>query len=74
MSEPKEAEKKALQTIKGVEAMMYQRNQAYAFIATQGLARKFLAFIKEKQCEQISDKELKVILKIYTPKKKDTKK
>lgn len=70
MSEPKEAEKKVLQTVKGVEAIMYQRNQAYAFIVVRGMAHDFLSFIKEKQCEQISDEELKAILKIHTPKKK----
>lgn len=62
------------QAILKVEALMYQRNQAYAFIAIQGLARDFLTFIEEKQCVQTTDAELRMLLKIYTPKKKNTKK
>lgn len=57
-----------------VEALIYQRNQAYAFIAMQGLASDFLTFIEEKQCEQTTDAELKMLLELYNPKKKHTKK
>lgn len=60
----------ALHAINGVEALMYQRNQAYAFITLQGPALDFLTFIENKQCERTTDEELKVLIKRHTPKRK----
>lgn len=65
MSAEKKTTGNALYTIKGVEALMYQRNQAYAFIVIQGLSSDFLKFIKEKQYEQTTDEELKNLLIKY---------
>lgn len=62
----KKVEKKsidnALLAICSVEALMYERNQAYAFIAIQGLSNEFLQFIQEKQCAQVSNEKLKEIV------------
>lgn len=74
MNEKKDTVSQAMQTINRFEALIYQRNQAYAFIAMQGLALDFLKFIENKQCERTTDEELKALIKIYTPKKKHTKK
>ena len=74
MNEKKDAVNQAMQTINKVETLIYQRNQAYAFITMRGLAVDFLTFIENKQCERTTDEELKALIKIYTPKKKHTKK
>lgn len=74
MNDKKEAMNNALHTINSIEALIYQRNQAYAFITMQGLARDFLTFIENKQCERTTNEELKALIKTYTNKKKNTKK
>ncbi len=57
------------QETKSIGTLMYERNQAYAFIVMNGLALDFLAFIQEKQCEQTTNDELKLLLELYNPKK-----
>ncbi len=62
----KKVEKKnidnALLAICSVEALMYERNQAYAFIAMQGFSKEFLKFVQEKRCKQVTNEQLKEIL------------
>lgn len=50
------------QAIKSVYALMYERNQAYAFITVHGLSNEFLKFVQERQYAQASDDDLRKLL------------
>ena len=50
------------QAIKSIYALMYERNQAYAFIAVHGFSNEFLKFVQEKQYARASDEDLRKLL------------
>lgn len=56
-------EDNAIRAIKSVSALMYERNQAYAFIVKRGLSNEFLKFVQEKQCERMTNEDLSKLLK-----------